>query len=306
MSTETFAIGQGVKDAMAEHGDEPRSDEQYGGDDGSGHALYSLTHGRDAMYRWTPQDGVRRLPFGEAPAPTARAFGVWNGVTILHSLSETFARVKALTPPGDWQPEWYPKAGEGGTWQRDLSDPNGLSGEAMLATWVAYGKQDGVAVVPYVVVRGRAAWNTAEWAQVAACVRAAGRCILNLEPGAQYWNGGTTPEAIDRYMDGVNAAGAPDTALELCAIPRTAQVNELGGPAALGTWLDRVARASWECYEDSPAPALAPGYAIPNVVQPLTSDPLKQIPLVQRSMIGRYADSEWTANGCEVWHLDGS
>ena len=28
-----------------------------------GGALYSLTQGRDAIYRWTPQEGVRRIPF---------------------------------------------------------------------------------------------------------------------------------------------------------------------------------------------------------------------------------------------------
>jgi hypothetical protein len=94
--------------------------------------------------------------------------------------------------------------------------------------------------------------------------------------------------------------------LELCAIPRWTQINELGGKATLQAWLDRVARASWECYEDAPAPQLAPGYAIPNVVRQLSTNPNHAIPLVQRSMIGRYADSEWVVPGCEVWHLDGN
>lgn len=57
-----YTIGQGVLDSMAEHGDEPRSDELYT-NDSKQKAVFSLTQGRDAMYRWTPEDGVRRLPF---------------------------------------------------------------------------------------------------------------------------------------------------------------------------------------------------------------------------------------------------
>lgn len=58
-----YAIGQGVKDAMTQHGDVPRSDEEYHGTADDGGAQYSLTQGRDAQYRWTPADGVRRAPF---------------------------------------------------------------------------------------------------------------------------------------------------------------------------------------------------------------------------------------------------
>lgn len=59
----TFRIGPGVKALMIQHGDEPRSHEEYTHDPESGQVLYSTTQGRDATYRWTPEDGVKRLPF---------------------------------------------------------------------------------------------------------------------------------------------------------------------------------------------------------------------------------------------------
>jgi len=63
MPEDTYVIGQGVKDAMAAHGDEPRSDEEYHGGTSGGGAQYSVTQGRDAQYRWTPADGVKVAPF---------------------------------------------------------------------------------------------------------------------------------------------------------------------------------------------------------------------------------------------------
>ncbi len=66
---ETYVIGQGVKDAMAAASDEPRSDEEYHGGTAAGGAQYSITQGRDAQYRWTPEDGVKRSPFGDADDP---------------------------------------------------------------------------------------------------------------------------------------------------------------------------------------------------------------------------------------------
>lgn len=59
----SFVIGPGVAQAIADAKDDARSDEEYHGVDGQGQAQYSLTQGRDAMYRWTPQDGVKRCPF---------------------------------------------------------------------------------------------------------------------------------------------------------------------------------------------------------------------------------------------------
>ena len=60
-----FTIGPGVLQALQAADDEPRSDEAcyY---EATGQLAYSLTQGRDAIYRWTPQDGVKRLPFDVA------------------------------------------------------------------------------------------------------------------------------------------------------------------------------------------------------------------------------------------------
>jgi len=57
-----YVIGPGVQQAMADAGDEPRSDEQYiiATD---GHKI-SQTFGRDALYYWLEEDNaVRRAPF---------------------------------------------------------------------------------------------------------------------------------------------------------------------------------------------------------------------------------------------------
>lgn len=63
MPDSTYVIGPGVKQAMQANGDEPRSDEEYHGGTSGGGAQYSVTQGRDAVYRWTPQDGVKTVPF---------------------------------------------------------------------------------------------------------------------------------------------------------------------------------------------------------------------------------------------------
>ncbi len=66
-----LVVGPGVRAAMAAAGDEPRGHEEYVHDQETGSILYSLTHGRDALYRWTPQDGVKRLPFEAAASSDA-------------------------------------------------------------------------------------------------------------------------------------------------------------------------------------------------------------------------------------------
>ena len=53
-----FVIGQGVREAIEAANDEPRGHEEYH-HSSQGDVLYSETQGRDAIYRWTPQDGVR-------------------------------------------------------------------------------------------------------------------------------------------------------------------------------------------------------------------------------------------------------
>jgi hypothetical protein len=65
VATDSYSIGQGVRDAMAAQHDEPRSDEQYSGVAADGGAQFSVTQGRDYQYRWTPADGVKTVPLGK-------------------------------------------------------------------------------------------------------------------------------------------------------------------------------------------------------------------------------------------------
>jgi hypothetical protein len=58
----SFTVGPGVKTAMTQANDEPRSDEVYVVNDPV-HAI-SLTYGRDALYYYYKEDNrVNRLPF---------------------------------------------------------------------------------------------------------------------------------------------------------------------------------------------------------------------------------------------------
>jgi hypothetical protein len=60
--TDTYVVGPGVAQAIAEAGDEPRSDEQYVVLV-PGHKI-SQTFGRDAVYYWLEEDNAtRRVPF---------------------------------------------------------------------------------------------------------------------------------------------------------------------------------------------------------------------------------------------------
>jgi hypothetical protein len=57
-----YSIGPGVQQAMADNGDEPRSDEQYIVL-AEGHQI-SQTFGRNAVYIWIQEDNaVNRCPF---------------------------------------------------------------------------------------------------------------------------------------------------------------------------------------------------------------------------------------------------
>jgi hypothetical protein len=57
-----YTIGPGVLEAIADAGDEPRSDEQYV-ILREGHKV-SVTFARDAIYYWIQEDSaVRRAPF---------------------------------------------------------------------------------------------------------------------------------------------------------------------------------------------------------------------------------------------------
>ena len=58
-----FAVGPGVAQAMADAGDEPRSDELYIVNDVAGNTI-SQTFGRDAVYYWYEADNrTNRVPF---------------------------------------------------------------------------------------------------------------------------------------------------------------------------------------------------------------------------------------------------
>ncbi len=57
-----YVVGPGVTQAMADSGDEPRSDEIYVVL-ADGHQI-STTYGRDGIYTWLQEDNaVRRTPF---------------------------------------------------------------------------------------------------------------------------------------------------------------------------------------------------------------------------------------------------
>jgi len=208
------------------------------------------------------------------------------------------------------------KAGEAGTYQATWDNhPMAIDGPARLKTLFDQGKamNPPLIVTPYVIVRGRAEWNTAEWDQIARCAAVTGRVVLNLEPGEAYWNGPTRLiELQSWYLGPLRArlqALAPTARVELCAIPRQWVIDELGGVATLGAWLSAAQSASWECY-DAIAPDLDVAKAISRVdgwaaQTGLTRGRHYRIPLVQRSRIQAWANTEYAADGMQVWHLDG-
>jgi hypothetical protein len=56
-----WAVGPGIKAAMDDHGDEPRSNETFENPEGE---RISTAYGRDAIYHWLEVDNaVRRVPF---------------------------------------------------------------------------------------------------------------------------------------------------------------------------------------------------------------------------------------------------
>jgi hypothetical protein len=195
----------------------------------------------------------RRVAITPTPRKTVRRFTVWCGSSIgrqYQTIEQLAARVLDLLPTGVWDElELLMKAGEGGTWQSAFDPhPLALSGSWTLANHIADARSIGVRITPYVVVRGRPAWLADEQAQIRACVTVAGRCVLNVEPGAPYYNGPNDPTYIRGYLRGI---AVPADALEVCAIPRATQVAELGGVACIQAWTDPqfVGSASWETYD---------------------------------------------------------
>jgi hypothetical protein len=262
------------------------------------------------------QQQVLRVATSTAPTPpkTIRRFSVWMAVDIpahYQTVGQMAAALESLTPAGQWDElELLMKAGEGGSWQSQFdSHPLALSGVQALEQRIAEGAAVGIRITPYVVVRAKTGWVAGEQTMIRQCVQVAGRCVLNVEPGAPYYNGPLDPGFIRGYLLGCQV---PASALEVCMIPRAAQVAELGGVACLQAWTDPelVGGASWECY-DSIDPgvgptSLAPDVAIPRLDGWGVSPELQfRICVVQRSRTPVWAETIWAAQALQCWWLDG-
>jgi hypothetical protein len=249
-----------------------------------------------------------------------KLFSVWNGTTInprYQSMADIKNAVHTLNPfPRNraWHEEWLIKAGEGGTWQSDLGDshPLALSGPDSLQERVAQGVRYKLHVIPYVVIRGKPAWDQDEWNQITDCARLADRVVLNLEPGAQYWDGPTAQqELFDQYINPLldQLSTLPSYQLEVCMIPRQWTQDVLGGEPCWAAWVSKAQRVSYECY-DATAADLDVAASIARVQQWAADtgwggNPEDLIPVVQQSRIGAWATTSYCKHGFEVWHLDG-
>jgi hypothetical protein len=270
------------------------------------------------------QQALRRAPVVTPASPTRR-FSVWCGSSIgqqHRTLYDLCVAAMALEPDGKWdEVEVLMKAGEGGSWIANYLHPRwgdahplALDGPETLARHVADVQGLGVRISPYIVVRrtGNVAgqdWTVPEQQQIRDCVRVAGRCVLNVEPGAPYDNGPKNPSAIRAYLSGI---GVPPDTLEFCSIPRYTQVAELGGVDCLLAWTDPslVGSASWETYDAtagfSGPTSLIPSEAIPRLDKwGVAAGPQYRICVVQRSRIDAWAQSIWCAQGMQVWFMDG-
>ncbi len=245
-----------------------------------------------------------------------RRFAVWNGVSIssaYQSLSDILAAIKALVPNGNYALEWLVKAGEGGTYQATWdSSPLAIDGPAKIKSLCDEGAALGLTVTPYFVIRGKPEWIPAEITQIAAAAGAAGRLVLNLEPGNQYWDGPTdAPTLTTTYLAPLKAAilaASPDCVIEVAGIPRQWCVDTLGVANTLDAWAIFANRMAWECY-DSEAPDLDVAASMDRVrvwLAPVGSAQGEgyHIPIVQRSRIGAWAGTPYASAGVEVWCLD--
>lgn len=250
----------------------------------------------------------------QQPVGRPRRFTVWGPANLsraYRSVQQLAEAARALLPAGDWdEVELLLKAGEGGSWQSMFdSHPLAPSGAQHLATIVADGAHYGVRITPYVVVRGRTTWVGPEQDHMRTCAQVAGSVLLNVEPGAPYWNGPNDPGFIRGYIKGT---GLPKEKIRVCLIPRQGQVNELGGAECIAAWTDStlVGGASWETYGVT-AGISGPSSLLVNEAIPrldgwgVSAEPQYRIPVVQRSERHRWAETPWCAAGMEVWYLDG-
>jgi hypothetical protein len=261
-------------------------------------------------------------PPKDDPIPIKPFLGYWGGQNIgswYQGYEQVFAQVKQLSGPymEKFGPlEWYPKAGEGGSWQARYlhptwGDPHPLAidGPGAIRTMVEMGKADGVGVNPYINVRGNPAWNEAEWRQICEIMQqGVGRVILNLENGTDFWLGPTDPEGVQQYWDGLyKTADEMDVGLtvEIASIPRANVFRELGGKATMQTWLANADQASWECY-DAIASDLGPNSLL--LVNPIAPDdgPHWRYPICQRNRMAVWSALSQSDHGMEVWYLDGN
>lgn len=258
--------------------------------------------------------------------------GVWNGTHIgaqYRGLADIRDAILALQPPGRWSLEWLVKAGEGGSWQGTWDQhPLAIDSPRTLRALFLEGRglRPRLLVTPYVVVRGRAEWNEAEREQVAACAAATGRVVLNLEPGDHYWGGPTQPSLLRqdylapleaRLRQALRAARRRTASVELCAIPRRAAIEALGGVEAITAWLEFCAlfhgSAAWETYDAASPHADGETWECLDVAHAFArlealgvwGDPQWRIPVVQRSRVAAWARTAYARRGLQVWHLDG-
>lgn len=258
---------------------------------------------------------------------------VWNGIAINYkyrSIKDIRDAILALKPPGEWSLEWLVKAGEGGSWQYQLGDhhPLAVSSAGQLYELSRAGRQlrPPLRVTGYVVLRGFRAWRDDELNQIAACVSATGRVVLNLEPGDHYWRGPTVPSLLrqeyleplaERIRAAMRSSKRRVASVELCAIPRRAAIEALGGVEAIIAWLEFCAQfrgsAAWETYDAVSPHRDNEWYECLDVAHAFSrlealgiwGDPQWRIPVVQRSRLPVWAATPYARRGIQVWHLGG-
>jgi hypothetical protein len=264
----------------------------------------------DERFDWEAVPIIRKNP--------PRRFAVWLGVSIdpkYSTISDIAADIAVLCPPGDWAKEVLIKAGEGGSWQAEFDKhPLAVSGAAMLGILCEQGEAVGLKVTPYFIVRGKPAWVPGEVDTIVQAAVAAGRVVLNLEPGAQYWNGPTDAQAVAAsYLDPlrrlIRERGGENVTVEVAGIPRQWVVDALGGDNAMNVWAEHAERMSWECYDKSAAD-LDVALSMDRVREWLSDVPNAQgieyrIPIVQQSRIAAWAGTHYADGGLEVWFLNG-
>src|SRR5215471_10808011 len=97
-----FTVGTGVMDAMAARGDQPRGNEMYEADVESGETLYSMTLGAKALYRWTPDDGVKVAAFAGVVPPRPR-WKELDGLIVPSVIDEVELITNGFSTPRDWR-----------------------------------------------------------------------------------------------------------------------------------------------------------------------------------------------------------